>query len=50
MLSSAEHEIFYNLEAKFAGYKKNFISISDKHEILSAHRYNNIKKFSIFPA
>ena len=32
------------------GYKTFFILNSVGHEILNAHKYNNIKKFSIFQA
>ena len=32
------------------GYKTFFILNSSEHEILNAHKYENIKKFSIFQA
>ena len=32
------------------GYKTFFLLNSAEHEILNAHKYENIKKFSIFQA
>ena len=39
---------FYNPEAWSRGDKGIFMLISAEHEILIAHMYANIKKFSIF--
>ena len=38
----------YNLEARARGYKTFFMLNSGEHEILNAHKYKNIKKFSLF--
>ena len=41
---------FYLEETWPRGYKTFFILNSVEHEILNVHKYENIKKFSIFQA
>ena len=48
MLSCAEHDHFYNLEARPRGYKTFFMLNSTEHEISTAHKklqYRHMTKF-----